>query len=99
MPRTLLTIGSKAEYESAVLSKDLDVVVVEVRYDNIAMGVSCHIVGSRKLRAISAPGAKLGDDLAGSWMENEDRGTLSKSFHGGGSRVMTDLVVNHNDLP
>ena len=95
----LLTICAKAEYESAILCEDLDVVVVEVGDDNISMRISCHIVGSRKLRAVSATRAKLGDDLAGSWMEDEDRGALSKSCHGGGSLVMTDLVVHHNDLP
>ena len=95
----LLTICAKAEYESAILCKDLDVVVVEVGDDNISMRISCHIVGSRELRAVRATGAKLGDDLAGSWMEDEDRGALSKSCHGGGSLVMTDLVVHHNNLP
>ena len=47
-------------HKAAIHGEDLDTVVVEVRDDDVLMGVDGDIVGTSKLRCSSTSGAKLG---------------------------------------
>ena len=58
-----LTICAKAEYEGAVLGEYLDVVVVEVGDDDVAVRVSGNVVGPGKLGTLRSPRTKLRQNL------------------------------------
>ena len=58
-----LTICAKAEYEGAVLGEYLDVVVVEVGDDDVAVRVGGNIVGPGKLGTLRSPRTKLCQNL------------------------------------
>ena len=46
---TLLTIGPEVEEKETLCCEDLDAVVVEVRDENISVGVDSHVVRPRQL--------------------------------------------------
>ena len=58
-----LTVCAKAEYEGAVLGEYFDVVVVEIRDDDVPVRVCRNVVGPCKLGTLRSPRTKLCEHL------------------------------------